>query len=150
MPDKRELILVRLLKIAQATFGANRAFRNTEEIPEEARPACLIHDGSEEAAESDPQRPRGRAGVRIVSMTPEIAILLGDDPDNVGAALNAKRAALMVAIEDDTTLVSYLLNSDGLRYQAWATNLESGRQTEAIGFLSYELTYLLKTSDLAD
>lgn len=146
MTDRRENILARLKAVVGGVAGITKCERNLDEIPENIRPAAVIFDGGEEAAESDPRRPSSRP--RIISMTPQILILIGDDARDLGTTMNDMRAKVIAAINNDTTLAGHTLLDESVRYLGFETNLEPGRTGEGWGILSYEFIYLLKTSEL--
>jgi hypothetical protein len=148
MADRREDILVRILAIAEATGDYTLVARNKANIPEEQRPACIILDADETADDSDQGRGRPSATVNLIGMSPEIYILLGDLPENVGSEINALRIKLVKAILTDTTLDSIMGRNGGVRYEGCATGLASGRTIEGEMGLSFTFTYVLKPSEL--
>ena len=101
MTDKREAILQRLTEIAAGLPGVVTAVRNQDEISEHARPAIVVFDADEAADERAVQRGHAGAAPNIVEMTPEVMILLGALPEQVGSALNALRAPLIKAVLTD-------------------------------------------------
>lgn len=145
--DKRETILARLLVVAESIVGAGKAFRNTLQVPENVRPAILILDADEEADESGYDRGRPAFGPAIVMLSPEIHLLLGDDQEDVGTALNALRAQVIKAIVTDASLVAACLKGD-IRFQGFATGLSAGRLMEAQGLLSMGFRYMLRPDKL--
>jgi hypothetical protein len=149
MTDKREQILARLLEVVENLSGVVHARRNKDEIPEHQRPAVLIFDADEQALE---ERDAHRAGApQLVTMTPEILLLLGGTPESVGSDLNAFRAKLLKAVLTDDTLKS-IIGADGrnghIRYVGCATSLGHGRMMEAEMGVSIAFTYVLKPAEL--
>ena len=103
MTDKREQILVRLLGIAQALPGIAAAFRNKDEISDRQRPCIVILDADEAADDADPSGLARRPNApRRVGMTPEIYLMLGAKPEDVGTAINGFRAAFIKAVLMDS------------------------------------------------
>lgn len=149
MMDRREEILKRVLAIATATAGIVKAVRNTEDFAEQMRPAAVLFDGGEDASEADPHgRPINAP--RVVTMTPQLLVLLGAVADDVGSDINLIRARLVRAIQTDATLAALTLNDRGIRYLGCETNLNSGRTTEAEMSVFFALTYILRPSELDD
>lgn len=145
MADKREQILSRLQVVCRTVSGIVEVFRNHDEISERQKPCILILDADEQADERDPQR---HPNIRVVSMTPEIYIMLQAIPADVGTALNGYRADLLAAIFGDATLRGYTLNEKGVRYEGCATGLARGRAMEASMGVSISFTYALDTREL--
>ncbi|MEK9752511.1 MAG: hypothetical protein VW338_04770 [Rhodospirillaceae bacterium] len=146
MADPREDILVRLQAVCAAVEGIAGCYRN-DEIPETARPAIMILDADETAADDDPQ-PRPPAWRRRVTMTPELYVLLGGPPATVGSDLNALRAKVIKAVLTDATLNALTLNGCGIRYEACVTALARGRSMEGELGLSFAFTYDLSPTTL--
>ena len=147
MIDRREMILSRLLEIAGSTEGIVAAFRNKDEISEKQRPAIVILDADEAADDADPSSRPSRAP-RRVAMTPEIYILLGAKPEDLGTAINTLRARLLKAILMDSSLLTILGSSGEARYEGCATALARGRSMEGEMGVSFSFTYVLRLEEL--
>jgi hypothetical protein len=145
--DRREMILSRLLEIAGRTQGIVAAFRNKDEISEKQRPAIVILDADEAADDADPSSRPSRAP-RRVAMTPEIYILLGAKPEDLGTAINTLRARLLKAILMDSSLLTILGSSGEARYEGCATALARGRSMEGEMGVSFSFTYVLRLEEL--
>ncbi len=52
-----------------------------------------------------------------------------------------------IRVSDDTLAGLTLLDAS-VRYSGWETNLEPGRTGEAYGMLAFDISYLLKQSEL--
>jgi hypothetical protein len=149
MTDKREAILARLVAIAGTIQGVVTAARNQPDVDDEARPAIVILDADEAADDADPASTmRGSAARRRVGMTPEIYILLGANPENVGTAINAMRAKVIKAILTDATLNTILGTNGAIRYEGCATGLSRGRSLEGEMGVSFTFSYILNPADL--
>lgn len=153
MPDRREAIIQRLLVLAEAVDGVPFAFRNRLDLGERQRPAIVILDSDEivDAGGSAQGRP-GRVP-SVVSMTPEILILLQDDADRtgsagVGAALNTIRAKYLSAILSDSVLAELTGPNGSIRYEGCATGLSRGRNMEGEMGLSVAFQYPLIPAEL--
>ena len=147
MTDRREMILTRLLEIAVGVDGIVAAFRNKDEISEKQRPAIVILDADEAADDADPTTRPSRSP-RRVAMTPEIYILLGAKPEDLGIAINTLRARLVKAILMDPSLLTILGSSGDARYEGCATALALGRSMEGEMGVSFSFTYVLRPEEL--
>ena len=147
MTDRREMILARLLEIARGIEGIAAAFRNRDEISEKQRPTVVILDADEAADDADPSQRPSRSP-RRVAMTPEIYILLGSRPENLGTAINALRARLVKAVLTDSTLLSIVGSNGDIRYEGCATALARGRSMEGEMGVSFSFTYVLRPEEM--
>ena len=147
MADKRELLLSRLLTIAQGISGVASAVRNKDEISDKARPAIVILDADEVADDADPSNRPVRSP-RRVAMTPEIYLLLGAKPEHVGPEINALRAKFIKAVLTDGELLAIVGSNGDSRYEGCATSLARGRNMEGEMGISFSLTYTLRPEEL--
>jgi hypothetical protein len=149
MTDRRELILVRLLGIAQTVPGLVAAFRNKDEISDRQRPCIVILDADEAADDADPSGNARRPNApRRVGMTPEIYLMLGAKPEDVGTAINGFRAAFLKAVLTDPELAGIVGSNGDVRYEGCATGLARGRNMEAEMGLSFTFSYILRPDEL--
>lgn len=149
MADKREEILARLVVIVGAIDGVVTAARNQPDIDDEQRPAIVILDADEAADDADPAGVmRGSAARRRIGMSPEIYILLGANPEDVGTTINAMRAKVIKAILMDATLNTIIGANGAIRYEGCATGLSRGRGLEAEMGVSFTFSYILNPADL--
>ena len=147
MIDRREMILSHLLEIASVTEGVVAAFRNRDEISEKQRPAIVILDADEAADDTDPGSRPARSP-RRVAMTPEIYILLGAKPEDLGSTINTLRARFVKAVLSDTQLISIVGTNGDIRYEGCATALARGRSMEGEMGVSFSFTYVLRPEEL--
>ena len=147
MTDRRELILVRLLEIAKGIEGIAGAFRNRDEISEKQRPAIVILDADEAADDADPASRPARSP-RRVAMTPEIYILLGAKPEELGSVINAVRARFVKSVLRDSQLGSIVGTNGDIRYEGCATALARGRSMEGEMGVSFSFTYVLRPEEI--
>jgi hypothetical protein len=147
MTDRREMIVARLLEIAKSVEGIITAFRNKDEISEKQRPAIVILDADEAADDADPTS-RPASSPRRIAMTPEIYILLGAKPEDLGTAINVLRARLVKAVLTDTSLLAILGSNGEARYEGCATALARGRTMEGEMGVSFSFTYVLRPEEL--
>lgn len=123
---KREMILARLLSIAQQTEGVASAVRNEQQMPDDPSlyPRVLLLDGSEMADPAAWYRGRPSASPNRAVMSPELYITLM--ADDVGPALNRVRLMLLSGILNDSVLQGLALDQD-IRYGGCQTALGAGR-----------------------
>ena len=147
MTDRREMILTRLLEIAVGVDGIVAAFRNKDEISEKQRPAIVILDADEAADDADPGSRPARSP-RRVAMTPEIYILLGAKPEELGSVINALRARFVKSVLGDSQLGSIVGTNGDIRYEGCATALARGRSMEGEMGVSFSFTYVLRPEEI--
>ena len=147
MTDSRELILVRLLEIAKGIEGIAGAFRNRDELSEKQRPAIVILDADEAADDADPGSRPARSP-RRVEMTPEIYILLGAKPEELGSVINLLRARFVKSVLGDSQLGSIVGTNGDIRYEGCATALARGRSMEGEMGVFFSFTYVLRPEEL--
>jgi hypothetical protein len=145
--DRREMILSRLLEIAGSTQGIVAALRNKDEISEKQRPAIVILDADEAADDADPGSRPARSP-RRVAMTPEIYILLGAKPEELGSVIYALRARFVKSVLGDSQLGSIVGTNGDIRYEGCATALARGRSMEGEMGVSFSFTYVLRPEEL--
>lgn len=143
--DRREDILARLLVVAQGLPGMTAAVRNAGGLSDDKRPAVVILDADEVAEPAADSRGRGP---QMVTMTPEIYILLSGAPADVGTQINAMRAGLIKAVLDDAALQTLVTTNGAIRYEGCATGLARGRSMEGEMGVSIGFTYPLRTNEL--
>jgi hypothetical protein len=148
MTDKREAILVRLLAIAAGLDGINHAARNDINIGEEQLPAAIVLDGEEEVDADQLRRNVAALAPMLVHMTPQTSLLVSEEADNVGSALNDFRARLVRAVLSDAPLAALAgagggRSSGAVRYLGCAPGLQEGRAIIGNLVLRFRISYLL-------
>jgi hypothetical protein len=146
--DKREAILARLLEVATGVPGIAAAVRNQDEISERARPAIAVFDADESADEAAERQDHAGRAPNLVVMTPEVLILNGAPPENVGSSLNALRAKLVKAVLTDAQLTSLTGPNGHARYAGCSTHLGHGRSMEGSMGVQFTFTYVLRPEQL--
>lgn len=145
--DTREAILERLEAIGLQFAAAEHVFRNQIDIPEKARPAWVVLDGDEDTEDGAWGKGRPANGPLIVSMRPELFIMLDAGSEKVGPALSAFRRRVIKTILTDSTLVDLALHGD-IRYEGMVTGFAVGRSIEAEAGFSFSFRYLLRPDRL--
>ena len=138
--SKREDILARLVTVCATIPGVVFCARNRDEITDRQKPAVVIWDADEVANEGEPKRA-GASGPQIISMTPEIYILLSGSPETVGTQLNTLRDALLKAVLTDATMRTITGPNGAIRYEGCATGLSRGRSMEGEMGVSISFQY---------
>jgi hypothetical protein len=146
--DKREAILQRLIEIAAAVPGVITVVRNQDELSEHARPAIAVFDGDEAADERFDQPAHPGRAPNLIEMTPEILILLGALPEQIGTALNELRAWLVKAVLMDAQLTALVGANGRVRYVGCSTHLGQGRSMEGSMGVQFALAYVLRPEQL--
>lgn len=147
MTDRREQILCRLTELLGTIDGINLVARNRDEISEKSRPAIMLLD-ADESVEIGPDGAKPPRSPALISMTPEIYVILGATPEEVGSILNAFRARIIKAILTDETLSSLVGPNGQIRYDGCATGLSRGRSMEGEMGLSFSFIYPLIPAQL--
>lgn len=145
--DRRERILARLVDIAREIEGVRNAYRNKTDVSAVQRPAIVIFDADEAAAEGEPGG-RPSASPNMIELTPEIWLLVGRDSETVGSDLNEFRMAVIKAVLFDSKLGISTGTNGVIRYRGCVTDLGKGRTTEAAMMLSFTFNYPLMVSEL--
>jgi hypothetical protein len=143
MAHRREAVLARLLEIAQSIPGVRLALRNTRSISDSARPAIIILDGDESRRTGSSGR-----GPALMDMTPEIYVLRGGKPEDVGADLNALRTAFLKAALFDEALAGIIGANGEVVFEGTQTDLASGRTIAGNMGLSIRIAYPFIPSEL--
>ena len=85
---------------------------------------------------------------RRVEMTPEVHILLGGQPADVGTAVNAVRAAVIKAILTDGQWATILGTNGRVAYDGLVSEFAEGRTLQARMRLGFTFLYFLRPEDL--
>lgn len=148
--DRREAILERLTDVAGTVQGIVGAYRNRDEVSDDDRPAIIILDADEEASDAAFERGRPSRQRNLVTMNPEIYIILGARPAQVGTEINTLRARLVKAVLLDGDLIALAGTNGEIRYEGCATALARGRQMEGEMGVSISFTYPLDPQKLTE
>lgn len=147
MADPRESILARLVAIGGTVTDIKTVKRNELGLSETMLPAFVVLDGDETGDDRDPVSRRPTAP-RIVTMTPEIYVLLPDKAADVGTTLNLMRGRVINAIANDADLLALTKDREGGRYEGAATGLSRGRSMIGECGLSFSFRYVLRPGSI--
>jgi hypothetical protein len=146
--DRREQIIARIVLIAGGLPGVKTVERNKTQISERQRPAIVVLDGNEEGAVGEFALGRPAITPKIISMMPEVWLMVGGPKETVGSALNELRAAVVRAILEDFSLQDFVGETGGYQYQGCVTDLTLGEQSEGLMGLHFAFHYPLRSSEL--
>jgi hypothetical protein len=139
--DDREAILARLAAVLAATPGVTHFARNDLALPENSVPAILLLDGDETVNEDAYDRGSRLPGsVKIVTLDPEVYILVEDDPLLVGPSLSQLRRRVVKAVLTDDELLGLAVDK-GVRYVGMQTGLAMGRSMSGEAALNFSIKY---------
>lgn len=148
MTDRREVILARLVVIAQGIANIKTVTRNRLLVDDDELPAIQIFDSDEHGDDQDPKQ-RPAFAPRRVALAPEIYISIAKtDGEELGPALNVFRSAFLKAILTDSELITAVGTNGDIRFEACATALSRGRSLQGEMGLSISFVYILKASEL--
>jgi hypothetical protein len=147
LKDRRELILSRLMEIGVALPGIEAAFRNSDTVPEKARPAFLLSDGDEFSTDADREAQIQRVGIYKTTMTPAITLFASGSTDTMEKTLSDIRVELVNAVCTDETIKSLTHPTGNVRYNGCRTSDEFGRRLEGELRVDFEFTYPFKVGE---
>lgn len=148
MSDIRELILLRLMAIAEAMRAENflkSVDRNKLDISESRLPQFVLLDADELAAGDDPVRTgaRGRAVMRRVEMTPQAFFCAKALSEEAGSALNVLRAEWLRRVLNDDELTTLTGENGYVRYEEAISSFRIGKQLDATMLVTVSFGYML-------
>lgn len=146
--DKREDILVRLLAVCRTVVGVAKVVRNEQVTDDWDFPALILLDADEEADDAAFGRNRPPQAPKLVTMTPELYVILGEVPEAVGTELNRLRVRILKAVLTDAELAAIVGTNGEIRYESCATGLVRGRQIIGEMGLVFAFVYLLEPTKL--
>ena len=149
MADRRETILARLAALAAEIDGVNAVVRNTLDVAGLARPAVVIHDGTELLA-SAPDDLRGRnSAVQTMDLSPLIMVIVraggAADP---GVLMSLYRSQIVAGILRDSTLLTAVGTNGRIRYEGCAVAVPDAEAQEHRVELSLTFRYPFFLDDL--
>ncbi|MBB2698959.1 UNVERIFIED_ORG: hypothetical protein GGI66_003636 [Rhizobium esperanzae] len=147
MADPREQILQRLVAVLGSVEGVRKVKRNELDQNETTLPLAVILDGDETAADSDPVS-RPPTAPRLMTMTPEIYVVVANKAAQVGTDVNAMRARVINAIASDAEIIALTKDREGGRYEGAASGLSRGRSMMGEVGLSFSFRYVLRPGSI--
>lgn len=143
--DRRELCLSHLLSILGSVEGVSTVLRNEKDISGSKRPGIILMDQDDDTGDVPQGRPP--SGPEMVSMTPEVRILVGGTSAEVGPALNAIRLKIIEVVKNDSQWPTILTTNGAVRFLGSGTELARGRNMSGEMVLSFMFTYPLRRDD---
>ncbi|KEC73148.1 hypothetical protein RLPCCGM1_c1264 [Rhizobium leguminosarum bv. phaseoli CCGM1] len=147
MADPREQILQRLVAVLGDVEGIRKVKRNELDQNESTLPLAVILDGDETAADNDPVS-RPPTAPRIMTMTPEIYVVVANKAVQVGTDVNLFRSRVINAIAADAEIVALTKDREGGRYEGAASGLSRGRSMMGEVGLSFSFRYVLRPGSI--
>lgn len=144
--EPRETILARLLVVAQGLDGVQAVARNSADVPGLARPAFLIHDGSETLLDK-PDNERFSRLLRM-EMAPLVAILVHASEPSAGTLLNIYRARFLAAVISDAGILAAIGGNGEIRYEGCSLEPATAEAKERRLELNLVFMYPFRASDL--
>ena len=146
--DTREQILSRLVAIATALPSFKTVVRNQDEVSEHRRPAIALFDADETIDEGTARKDQLGRSPSVVTMSPEVLVLLGGQAQTIGTALNSLRAALLKAVLTDAELLALTGSNGRVSYVGCSTHLGHGRSMEGAMSVHFSFAYVLRPETL--
>lgn len=148
MADRREQILVRIVEVLKTVTGIDAVYRNNNQPNETHVPAAVLFDADEDVANMpDPEIWRQPNAPQLMTMRPEIYLILGKKFENVGTSLNDFRGRIYKALVQDATLYALTGTTGRMRLDSTQTQLATGRAMTGECRLLFSITYVLRASD---
>ena len=149
MLDRREALIARILAVLQTVDGIVVATRNIRHTNLEVMPAAIVFDADEHLAESPdsglwvpPRTPQ------MMTMRPEIYVMVAGKPSEVGALLNGLRASIFSAMVQDADIQSLVGTNGRIILDLVQTALAPGRQMSGEMKIVFAITYPVILKDL--
>ena len=140
--SRREEILARLATILPDVTGVNYFLHNDLSVPStsEKLPCVVMFDGDEQAEESSFGRKRPAIAPNIIYMTPEVYLVLENNPGDVGTSLNAIMHRIVSTVLTDDQLLGLAHDGD-IRYEGLTSALSLGRSMEGEMGINLTIAY---------
>lgn len=149
MSSARENIIDRITDILAGVPSICKVYRNNPNPSEALLPAAIVFEADEEV-EAPPDQDTHRSGARpyLVTMRPEIWLLVSDAPSTVGTELNRIRDDVLKAILTDTQIDGIAGVNGRVKYESSRSALAAGRTMQGQIVMTFAITYVLKPSAL--
>ncbi len=147
MLDRREQILTRLNVIAAGLPGIVTAERNANELNDIVTPAIVTLDADEEGEDKKTGINTGRV-TAMVTMVPQMRIILGASGATIGSDLNVMRRALSKAVLTDDQLLALIGANGRMRYHGCQTAFGRGRLVQGDMYVLFAITYPFIVNEL--
>jgi hypothetical protein len=147
--DEREIILSRLVALCGEVDGVQAVVRNTLDVAALARPAVVIHDGTELLA-SAPDDIRARnSSVQIMEMSPLLMVIVrGGGAADPGVIMSLYRSQIVAGILRDSAILAAIGTNGRVRYEGCAVAVPDAEAQEHRIELSLTFRYPFRLDDL--
>lgn len=149
MADRREVILSRLAALCGEVEGVNAVVRNTLDVAGLARPAVIIHDGTEVFVDGpDDQRGRNSSAQRMDLSPLVMLILRGGGAADAGVLMSLYRSRIVAGILRDSEILAAIGANGRARYEGCAVAVPDAEAQEHRIELSLTFRYPFQLEDL--
>lgn len=145
--DRREAILARLSEVLSGIEGIRHVERNRDDADEHEMPCALLLDSDETADEAAHGRGRPAFAQNLVSLTPEIFLVLRAPRHSTGPELNKHRVRIIKAVLTDPELTELCADGD-IRYEGCFTPFGRGRTFQGEMRVDFTFVYRLNPMEL--
>lgn len=149
MADQREAILSRLVALAAEIDGVNAVVRNTLDVAALARPAVVIHDGTELLATAPDDIRARNSSVQIMEMSPLLTVIVrGGGSADPGVLMSLYRSQIVAGILRDSAILAAIGTNGRVRYEGCAVAVPDAEAQEHRIELSLTFRYPFRLDDL--
>lgn len=153
--NNREPILARIYAILETFKSAPTPLnmrlittsRNRGKLDNEKLPAGFLLDGDERTTLSASGKSRNRMSPVLVTMTPQIFIVLkligAKNSETLGPLLNEYQKMILKGLATDATLLSLIGSNGDLSYDGMITDLKTGMPMEGEAQLNLSIRYFM-------
>jgi hypothetical protein len=147
--DRREAILSRLAALAAEIDGINAVVRNQLDIGSLARPAVVIHDGTELLASAPDDLRARNSAVQTMDLSPLIMVIVraggAADP---GVLMSLYRSQIVAGILRDDEILAAIGTNGRIRYEGCAVAVPDAEAQEHRVELSITFRYPFQLDEL--
>lgn len=149
MADQREIILARLAALCGEVDGVAAVTRNHLDVADLARPAVVIHDGTElVSAAPDDIRARN-SSIQIMELSPLLMVIVrGGGAADPGVIMSLYRSQIVAGILRDSSILAAIGPNGRVRYEGCAVAVPDAEAQEHRIELSLTFRYPFRLDDL--
>lgn len=149
MADQREVILARLVALAAEIDGVNAVVRNTLDVAGLARPAVVIHDGTELVATAPDDIRARNSSLQIMELSPLLMVIVrGGGSADPGVLMSLYRSQIVAGILRDSAILAAIGTNGRVRYEGCAVAVPDAEAQEHRIELSLTFRYPFRLDDL--
>ena len=149
MADQREAILSRLVALCGEIDGVQAVVRNTLDVAALARPAVVIHDGTELLATAPDDIRARNSSVQIMELSPLVMVIVrGGGAADPGVIMSLYRSQIVASILRDSAILAAIGTNGRVRYEGCAVAVPDAEAQEHRIELSLTFRYPFRLDDL--